>query len=114
MIPSSLPALGSPTSPADAGLTAGNARRLRSAAQDFEALLLAELLKGLRRTVPPSDERSPTGQMYLELLDEHLASSIARQGGIGIAGVLTAYVERAGRPSPGSGGNLSAPSPDAR
>jgi Rod binding domain-containing protein len=93
---------------------AGEARRLQSVAQDFEALLLAELLKGLRRTVPQSNDRSHSGQMCLELLDEQLAVSIARQGGIGLAGILRAYLERAGDGSSGIDRNLSRASPDKR
>lgn len=86
-----------------AGIRAASAPdrdRLKAAAEGFEAILLGELLKGLRRTVPQGDERNTMGQTYLELFDEHLAADIARKGGIGLAAFIRNYVERSGAATP--------------
>lgn len=73
------------------------------AAQEFEALLLSQLLKGLRRTVPEGGDRSPVREIYQELLDEQLAGHLARHGGIGLARMIQTYLEQApgGPPAPG-------------
>jgi|SRR5215470_1892026 len=66
----------------------------RDPAEAFEALLLTQLLKGMRRTVPESAERSTARDLYHELHDEMLATHLARNGGIGIAAIIRAYLER--------------------
>jgi Rod binding domain-containing protein len=65
------------------------------AAQDFEAIFLTQLLKGLRRTVPGQEERSYGAQMYQELLDEQLALYLARHGGLGLAALVRAQIQPA-------------------
>jgi flagellar protein FlgJ len=70
--------------------------QLKAAAEGFEAIFLGELLRGLRRTVPQSDEANTMGQTYLELFDERLAADIARKGGIGLATFIRNYVEHSG------------------
>ena len=66
------------------------------AAQGFEAMLLTQLIKGLRKTVPESPDATAAGQMYQELFDEQLAQEVARNGGIGIARILESYLDRTG------------------
>jgi flagellar protein FlgJ len=66
------------------------------AAQGFEAMLLTQLIKGLRKTVPESPDSTAAGQMYQELFDEQLAQEVARNGGIGIARMLESYLDRTG------------------
>ena len=56
-------------------------------AQDFEEILLTHLVKGMRLTVPESEEPSHMTRMYRDLFDERLAADIARRGGIGLAAV---------------------------
>lgn len=72
--------------------------RIKHAAEEFEAILLGQLLKGLRRTVPEGDEISSTRQMYNELFDEAVATEIAHKGGIGLADVIRAYMSRTAVP----------------
>ncbi|GBD28762.1 hypothetical protein HRbin31_00783 [bacterium HR31] len=64
--------------------------RLRRASQEFESLLLAQMLKSMRRAT----EAWGTGQSFAgrtvwrELLDEQLALAVARGGGLGLARFL--------------------------
>ena len=64
--------------------------------EQFEALLLGQLLKGMRKTVPVSDEPNTAREMYQEMHDEMLATQLAKHGGIGLAAMLRAYLERTG------------------
>jgi flagellar protein FlgJ len=62
---------------------------VRGAAQQFEALMLQQLLKAMRATVPEqtlldSSER----KMWQELSDQQLASDLAKSGGVGLAKAL--------------------------
>jgi Rod binding domain-containing protein len=68
--------------------------------EQFEALVLTQLLKSMRKTVPASDEPNAAREMYHELHDEMLAAHLAKHGGIGLAAILRAYLDRA----PGTGG----------
>lgn len=78
-----------PTPSARAGAGGGAA-----AAEQFEALLLGQLLKGLRKTVPVSDEASTAREIYHEMHDEMLATHLARHGGIGLAAMIRSYLDR--------------------
>ena len=67
--------------------------RVKAVAEDFEAIFLGILLKGLRATVPQSEEPSHMHQMYRDLFDEQLAVDLAKKGGIGLAGIVRTYLE---------------------
>ena len=69
---------------------------LSGAVQEFEAIFLAQLLKGLRRTVPGAEERSHSAEMYEEMFDERLAGELARAGGMGLGAAVRAYHEQGG------------------
>jgi flagellar protein FlgJ len=66
--------------------------QIRQVAREFEALLLNQMIKGLRRTVPEAEARGHEQQVYQEMLDERLALELARQGGIGLAEALERYL----------------------
>ena len=68
-------------------------------AEDFEALLLTHLLKGMRRTVPETGETNTARDLYHELHDEMLATHLARNGGIGLAAMIRAYLDRSPGPA---------------
>jgi flagellar protein FlgJ len=74
---------------------AGEAR-LRRAAQEFEALLLAQMLKTMRRASGRGSLFGNTaGQgVWQEVLDEQLALALARAGGIGLARMLMDALRR--------------------
>jgi flagellar protein FlgJ len=81
---------------------------IKKAAQDFESLLLNQMIKGLRRTVPEAEPKGHEHQMYQEMLDERLAQELAGRGGIGIADALRRYMSP--RPAPPQGSSLTPPS----
>ncbi len=68
------------------------------AAQDFEALLIAQLLKIAREAgrLDPSDDAATGSETYLELAEKSLAEALAAQGGLGFQKLLTGAL--AGRP----------------
>jgi Rod binding domain-containing protein len=72
----------------------GDRASLSGTVQEFEAIFLGQLLKGLRRTVPGAEEKSHTAQMYEELFDERVAGELARHGGIGLGAAVRAYLEQ--------------------
>ncbi len=65
-------------------------QRLRRAAQDFEAIFIHQMLKSMRQSLPGGGPLAPgSGQkMYQDMLDDELAKSMARGGGLGLADVL--------------------------
>src|SRR5689334_16426084 len=76
-----------------AALPRPEGKGIGEAAQGFEALLLTQMLKGLRRTVPEDPDKSAMSGMYQELMDEHLAVELAKHGGIGLAKVIATYMQ---------------------
>lgn len=70
--------------------------RLRRAAQEFESLLLAQMLKSMRRATESwADGASFAGRaVWRELLDEQLALAVARSGGLGLARFLEEALRR--------------------
>jgi flagellar protein FlgJ len=82
--------------------TTGGAERarLRQACQDFEAIFLTYLLKGMRATVPEggflSDSREQ--RLFRDLLDEGLATRLAASGSTGLAEAM--YRQVASRVKP--------------
>jgi flagellar protein FlgJ len=71
---------------------------LRAAAQQFEALFLHALIKGMRATVPTSDlTNSKQTEFYQSLLDHQWAQTMAERG-IGLADSLVEQLESGYRP----------------
>ncbi|MCX7817063.1 MAG: rod-binding protein [Syntrophales bacterium] len=68
-----------------------NEKRLKRACADFEALLIYQMLKTMRRTVPRGGVFSQgviTDTWYM-VMDQSIAESIAqRNGGLGIQNIL--------------------------
>ncbi len=86
-------------------------RNAVQAAEQFEALLLAQLLKGAH------DESSDgwlgsgedqAGSSMVELAEEHLAQVMASRGGLGLAGLIASGLRRADAAA-GSAGAASGP-----
>lgn len=70
--------------------------RLRQAAGEFEALLLAQLLKTMREErgwMGTGEDQA--GTSLLEIAEEHLAQVLASQGGLGLAGLLAQSLQSA-------------------
>jgi Rod binding domain-containing protein len=66
---------------------------IRQASEQFEAIFLRQILRDLRKTATLSGEPSFMTGFYTELFDEHVADHLARAGGLGLAGVIRAYLE---------------------
>jgi murein DD-endopeptidase MepM/ murein hydrolase activator NlpD len=66
------------------------ARRIRAAAADFEAVFLAQVFRAMRRTVPRSGILGASfGEgVYREMLDSQYARSLAYAGGTGLGEML--------------------------
>ena len=66
------------------------AAQLRKAAKDFEAVFMAQVLKGMRETVHKEDmfHGGPGEDMFEGLLDEEISKRMAGQGSLGIGDLL--------------------------
>jgi Rod binding domain-containing protein len=97
------PSLAGISGPAvDTSLTAKTSRptNVRDAAQQFEALLLSEIMRSERESGGGwlgSGEDS-SGDSSVEFAEQQLALVLARQGGLGLAGLISSGLE----PSAGS------------
>ncbi len=76
------------------GSTAGDPARsdaeLKSASEQFEALLLNLMIREMRSTVPESVlfNRSMAQEMFTGMLDEQVAVKMAANGGIGLGRLI--------------------------
>ena len=72
------------------GQVGDEAQQLRKAAKDFEAVFMAEVLKGMRETVHKEDmfHGGPGEDMFEGLLDDEVAKRIAGQGSMGVGEML--------------------------
>lgn len=65
-------------------------------AREFEALLIQQLVAGLRRTVEEAEQPSQAMTLWRELLDVHLARAVAAAGGVGLARLIETALSREG------------------
>ena len=69
-------------------------RSLRQACQEFESVFIAYLMKSMRKTIPQTEftgGESSLGfskDVYLSMMDEEIASVVAKGPGIGLAAAL--------------------------
>jgi flagellar protein FlgJ len=71
------------------------AARIEEVAQGFEAIFMRQIVKGLRKTATVDEDSAFMNGIYSDMLDEQLADHLARSGGLGLAAVIRAYLERA-------------------
>ena len=68
--------------------------KIRKAATDFEALLIAQMLKSARESgggmAGDADEEDETNSTVLELGEQQLAQVLSNNGGLGIAKIVIA------------------------
>ena len=71
-------------------LTRNNPAELKKLCQDFEAIFIRTLIKGMRATVPDSGltEKSTGREVFEEMIDSEIANQAARKGDFGIAEIL--------------------------
>ena len=85
------------TTSADDGSQAIEDAKAREAANKFEALLIHNMLKSMRKTTM-SEDKSNDRAIYDDMLDEKLADTVMQAGGIGIADQLISQIrEQQGR-----------------
>ncbi|MGA2880385.1 MAG: hypothetical protein ABSG13_15670 [Bryobacteraceae bacterium] len=84
-----------PTSPSAASPDSKDTpEKIRKAATDFEALLIAQMLKSARESgggmTGDADEQDETNSTMLELGEQQLAQALSGSGGLGIAKMVIA------------------------
>jgi len=74
--------------------TKDSPEKIQKAATDFEALLIAQMLKSARESgggmTGDADEQDETNSTMLELGEQQLAQALASSGGLGIAKMVVA------------------------
>jgi Rod binding domain-containing protein len=83
-----VPTVSAATIPAGTSLSAGQIAGIRKSAQDFEAMVVGELLQPMFKTVDTSKGPFGGGQgeaTWQPLMVQEMAKSIAKNGGLGIA-----------------------------
>lgn len=80
-----------------AGVSDAERRSLRDVAQEFESMLLLQMIKQMRQTFldEESDQQGLGGQTMTETIDVELARTLARQGGLGLADSIEQGLARA-------------------
>lgn len=80
--------------------TSGDPEALRSAARQFESLLVAQMLKTLRETRFSEEDDPMTGgdgvKLYRELLDQQWAAKLSAGHGLGFADMMVKAMESRG------------------
>ena len=71
-------------------------RKLREASEDFEGLLIAQMLQSIRESSLGGwqETHDQAGAVALEMAETQLAQSMASQGGLGIARALQSSMAR--------------------
>ena len=79
-----------PLKPAEANQAQEEERKLRKISQEFEAIFLSFMLKGMRKSVPEGGVLSHGAghDLYRQMFDEEIGRSLARSGGIGLSDVI--------------------------
>ena len=72
---------------------------LMEACKSFEAYFIEQVMKGMEKTIPKSDEDDDSGSSYLEMFKDNLYQEYAdmaadQSGGIGIARMLYEQMKR--------------------
>jgi len=87
--------------PLQGGITLGSAgaagqkndpTHVKHAAQQFEALMISEMMKSIREAEdegPMAEEKDQAGSSAMQLAEEQFAQALAARGGLGLASMLT-------------------------
>jgi Rod binding domain-containing protein len=71
--------------------------KIEDAAQQFESLLIAQMLRAGREAPPGGlgdDDTDSESSAMLDLADEQFAQTLAKQGGLGLTRLLVAGLKR--------------------
>lgn len=63
----------------------GSEQKVIKTAQDFESLLIGEVLAAMRKTVHWGEEPTTANSTFASWFDQHIAQSMAEHGGFGLA-----------------------------
>jgi Rod binding domain-containing protein len=85
--------------PQTSGCTSKDPRSIHTVAQEFESLLIGQMLKSVKLGELSEDENGTNGSM-MEFARENLARLISQNGGIGMAHFLENALNRADGASP--------------
>jgi flagellar protein FlgJ len=106
-------ALSAPTTPGNRVAVVDRSKvdpQVLQAAEGMEAMFLDYMMKVMRETVPKNDMdlESPATEVYRSMMDHETAQKAAKQGGIGLADQIIAYLDsqrytvRTGPQAPGA------------
>jgi murein DD-endopeptidase MepM/ murein hydrolase activator NlpD len=109
-----------PVTPRTSPSTDAERQRVKQLAQEFEALLMTQMLREMRRSMLSEDE-SKNGfgnETMTDTIDIELGRALSRAGGFGLSGVLFKAIDRglgtgAQQPSPGPAPGDATPAPAA-
>jgi len=85
-----------------ASADASDQAALRAVAHEFEGLLMGEVMKAMRRTVPTPESSNSGQEIFTGMLDESLAGVVSSGSGLGLADLLEAQLRGALTSSPPS------------
>lgn len=73
-----------------------NPESLRRVCQEFEAIFIQSLFKGMRATVPDGGllEKDISSEIFQEMMDQEVAKVQARSQGVGIAEALYRQLQK--------------------
>jgi flagellar protein FlgJ len=84
--------------PAGAAATAkaDTPEKVRDAAQQFEALLIGQILRSARQSASGwlSDGEDPSGEVATDYAEQQFATVLAQKGGLGLADMIAKGLER--------------------
>ena len=71
-------------------------RRLKKACQDFEAILITNMLQEMRKTIPKTGflESGHGNDIYRSMMDQKIADKIASDKGLGIGAILYKQLQK--------------------
>ena len=114
-----LPASNAPQSPAGesfqdalAQASSSGPSKIADAAKQFEALMLSQILKAARESSDGGwlgTGEDHAGELALDMAEQQFAQAMSARGGLGIAKLVTAGLERGGAKAAKSGSPTASP-----
>ena len=80
--------------PASGPPAANETAKARDAAQQFEALLLAQVLRGVRESGGGLGKTEESGDCATDFAEQQFARVLAQQGGLGLAALVASGLEK--------------------
>ena len=89
-------AISSVVLPVAAPTKADTPEKVRDAAQQFEALLIGQILRAARESGSGwfSDGEDPSGEIATDYAEQQFATVLAQKGGLGLADMIAKGLER--------------------